>query len=518
MRSRILTICILTFLSFVTLLIGQDSEFRLSLDECIATAMRNNLNVAVEIRNPELSEISISRAKEKFMPQLGFGYGNQHTNNPSVSFLEATDQITADFLEYQVEVRQEIPTGGQFSMGLYSYKSDSNQLFQTINPRYGSRLSFNFSQPILKNFGFKTSRKEIIVAQNNLDISEAKFKSILLDTIYSVEEAYWNLAYNIANLEFMKQSLELAQDLLAKNKREVEVGTLAPIEVLTAEAEVATRQADILQAEVQVRNSEDSLKTIINLSAEKKDVQVPVIPTDRPSYEEYKITIDEALRKGLENRPDLQEIRLDLKNKDIEVGYARNQLLPELTFNASYWSPGLSGSRILYENDDPISGVVVGIVPGKASDALHDAFNFKYNNWYVGFTLTIPTNTVFSRAQYAEARVNLEKRQLELQDTEQQAFLEIRNAVRSVQTNYERIKAYNVARELAERKLDAEEKKLKVGLTTNYIVLQNQRDLATAKSNELRAIADYILSLAALEKAMGTTLIARNIKPGIVSR
>jgi len=160
----------------------------------------------------------------------------------------------------------------------------------------------------------------------------------------------------------------------------------------------------------------------------------------------------------------------------------------------------------------------VGLIPGKSQDALSDAFRFKYNNWYVGFTLTVPTNTLFSRAQYAEARVNLEKRQLELKDKEQQAFLEIRNAVRFVQTNYERIKAYNVARELAERKLAAEEKKLKVGLTTNYIVLQHQRDLSTARSNELRAIADYILSLAALEKAMGTTLKARNIRPGIVSR
>jgi len=517
MKSRIIIVCALLGI-FIALLVGQDSELRLSLDECIATALRNNLNVAVEIKNPELSDISVSRAKEKFLPQLGFQYGNQHTNNPSVSFLEAADQVTADFMDYQVDLSQEIPTGGRFSVRLYSYKSDSNQLFQTINPRYGSSLSFNFSQPILKNFGFKTSRKEIIVAQNNLDISEAKFKSILLDTIYSVEEAYWNLAYNIAHLEVMRQSLKLAQDLLAKNKKEVEVGTLAPIEVLTAEAEVATREADILQAEVQVKNSEDSLKTIINIGEEQKDLQLPVIPADSPSYEEYRITIDEALRKGLENRPDLQEIRLDIKNKDVEVGYARNQLLPELTLNASYWSPGLSGSRILYENDDPLTGIVVGVIPGKASDALNDAFNLKYNNWYVGFTLTVPTNTVFSRAQYAEARVNFEKKQLELQHKEQQAFLEIRNAVRSVQTNYERIKAYKVARELAERKLAAEEKKLKVGLTTNYVVLQHQRDLATARSNELRAIADYILSLAALEKAMGTTLKARNISPGSVSR
>jgi outer membrane protein TolC len=130
----------------------------------------------------------------------------------------------------------------------------------------------------------------------------------------------------------------------------------------------------------------------------------------------------------------------------------------------------------------------------------------------VGLTLTVPTNTLFSRAQHAQARVNQEKAQLTLKNTEQQTFLEIRNAVRLVETNYKRIAAYRLARELAEKKLEAEDKKLKVGLTTNYIVLQHQRDLATTRSNELRAIADYLLAQAALEKAMGVSLDKKNIR------
>ncbi|MBN1221701.1 MAG: TolC family protein [Candidatus Aminicenantes bacterium] len=517
MKSRTWFACFITFVFLTSTAMGRDRNIELSLDKCIATALRNNLNLAVEILNPELSEISISQAKEKFLPQLSFTYGNQHTKTPSYSWIEAAEEVTADYQEYQAQLSQQIPTGGKFSISLYSYKSDSNQKFQTINPRYGSSLSFNFSQPLLKNFGFTTSRKEIIVARNNLDMSEAKFKGILLDTVYSVEKAYWDLAYSAAHLDVMKQSLKLARDLLAKNKREVEVGTLAPIEILTAEAEVATREADILQAEVAVKNHEDSLKTVINLGKENTNIEAKVVITDKPTYEEYAISIEEALRKGLENRPDLQELRLDIKNKDIEAGYAKNQLLPELTLNASYWSPGLSGSQILYQNNDPLSGVIIGLIPGNASNALRDAIGFKYNNWYIGLTLTIPTNTIFSRAQYAQARVNMEKKQLELQYKEQQAFLEIRNAVRTVQTNFKRINAYKIARELAEKKLEAEEKKLKVGLTTNYIVLQQQRDLATARSNELRAITDYILSQAALDKAMGTTFISKNIKAGLIS-
>jgi len=249
-----------------------------------------------------------------------------------------------------------------------------------------------------------------------------------------------------------------------------------------------------------------------DLEEEQEDITGKIIPTDRPTYAEYKITVDEALRIGMENRPDLRELRWDLENKDIEVSYTRNQLLPDLSLNASYWSPAVSGSRIFYEDDNPLSENIISIAPGNASDALKDAFGFKYNNWYVGLTLTVPTNSLFSRAEHAQARVNLEKAQLTLKNAEQRVFLEIRNAVRLVETNFKRIAAYRVARELAEKKLDAEDKKLKVGLTTNYIVLQHQRDLATARSNELRAIAEYILAQAALEKAMGVSLDNKNIR------
>ncbi|MGD9346809.1 MAG: TolC family protein, partial [Candidatus Aminicenantes bacterium] len=263
---------------------------------------------------------------------------------------------------------------------------------------------------------------------------------------------------------------------------------------------------------VQVENYEDQLKTLINLEEEQEDISGKLIPTDRPTYAEYKITVDEALRIGMENRPDLRELKWDLENKNIEVGYTKNQLLPDLSLVASYWSPAVSGTRIFYEDDNPLSENVIGTAPGNASEALKDALGFKYNNWYVGLTLTVPMNTLFSRAEHAQARVNQEKAQLTLKNAEQQVFLEIRNAVRLVQTNFKRIAAYRVARELAEKKLEAEDKKLQVGLTTNYIVLQHQRDLATARSNELRAIAEYILAQAALEKAMGVSLENKNIR------
>jgi len=507
--KKIIIIC--SLFALFSGLRAQEWPAKMSLEQCVIHAIENNLGIAVQILNPELSEIEVVSAREQFLPQIDFRYGTQSTNSPSFSWIEAAGEVTADYDDYAAQIRQLVPTGGNFSLTLYSYKNETNQKFQTINPRFGSTLTFQFTQPLLRNFGLKTTRREILIAKNNQNISESVFKTTLLDTVYLVEESYWNLVYSIENLKVMQQSLALARNLLAKNEREVEIGTLAPIEILSAQAEVATREADILQAEMLVNNNEDTLKTLINWQQKEKEAQLRIAPTDQPIFLEKEVNMQEALMLGLNNRPDLHQYRMDIENKDISFAYAKNQLLPDLSLNASYWSPGVSGSMIQYLNDDPLTGIITSVVPGNASASLQDSFGFKYKNWSLGLTLSIPINSIITRADYSRARLDLEQSRKTFKNQEQQAFLEIRNAVRTVQTNYLRVRAYRAARELAEKKLEAEEKKLQVGLTTNYVVLQYQRDLATARSNEVRALTDYSLSLAALEKSQGTSLDKNHI-------
>ena len=490
---------------------AQQKEKTLSLEDCILKAMENNLDVAIEVLNPELADISVSRAQERFMPSLSFNYNKRDTNSASYSFLDASDQISTISDSYSAQISQLIPTGGSFSISLDGYKTTTNRRFTSINPRYGYTLSFNFSQPLLKNFGSKVSRREIIIARNSQDISENQLKRVLQETIYSVEEAYWNMVHSSENLKVRQQSLKLAQDLLEKNMKAVEVGTLAPIEILSAQSAVATREADILQAEAVLKDNEDRLKTIINLAAEEEAELVKIIPVDRPSFEKKEIALDEALRTAMDNRPDLSATRIDLKNKELDLSYSRNQLLPNLSLNASYWSPGVTGDQLVYPPGDPFADPI-GIIEGNPSDALKDVFNFKYKNWTAGITLDIPLNTILSRADYAQARVNLDQAMLRLKNQEQQIFLEIKNAVRAVQTDYKRVQAYKVARELGEKTLEAEEEKLKVGITTPFFVLQYQTDLATAQTNTLKAAVDYILSLARLNRAMGISLKEKNIR------
>lgn len=512
MIKRYVAIFVLFIFYLTAFLPGQEEKaLSFSLEDCIIKAMENNLGLAVNVLNPELADISVSLAKEKFMPRLSFGYDKRSNNEASYSWIDAAEQVSSDRTDYSAQISQLIPTGGSLSVSLTGYTTDTNQKFMTINPRYGNTLRFNFTQPLLKDFGFEISRRDIIISKNIRDISESQFKDVLLGTIYSVEEAYWNLVYSIENLKVKRQSLKLAQDLLEKNQKAVEVGTLAPIEILSAKEQVAMREAEILEAEALIENNEDRLKTIINLSAIERNAElVKIIPFDKPAYERKEMSLEEALRIAMENRPDMKQTRIDLKNKELNLKYAKNQLLPDLSLEASYWSPGVSGTQNIYPPGIPF-GDPIATIPGEASDALKDAFDFKHKNWTVGLTLSIPLNTFISRAAYAQARVELDQTTLQLKNQEQQAYLEIKNSLRGVETNYKSVQARKVARELAEKKLEAEEEKLKVGLSTNFYVLQYQRDLANAQITELRAIIDYNLSLALLDRALGITLEEKNI-------
>jgi outer membrane protein TolC len=507
------TLGILLIFALSTLLPAQqqESSIHLSLEDCIVKAMKYNLGVAIDVLTPENRTYALGAAKEKFLPSLSISFYLTDQEQASYSFLDAAGTLITQQNQYSLDITQGIPFGGNFTLSLDSSKYDTNRTGITINPSFRSTLRMDFTQPILRGFGYELSRREIIVAKNNLNISEKDLQRSLQDTVYSVEEAYWSLVAAIENLKVRQQSLKLAQDFLERQKRAVEVGTEAPIEILSARSEVATREADILAAEADVKNAEDNLKVILNITAEDPNLEFSrIIPQEMPEFTEKEISLESAFATALANRPDLESTRISLKNSEINMGYAKNQQLPALNLSASYWSPGVSGTQLILDPDNPL-GPPIGEIPGGREDAFKDVFGFEYPNWSIRMTLDLPLNTLVSRASLAQARVDLQQATLQLKQQEQNIYLEIKRAVRAVETNYQRVEAYTVARELREQQLAAEEEKLKVGLTTPYFVLQYQRDLATAQTTELQAIIDYNLSLANLSRAMGISLEEKNI-------
>jgi outer membrane protein TolC len=485
-------------------------ELTLTLEDSIVQALRNNLNIAAEVINPGLASAQVSLAKQMYTPTIQLDWGKDRYEQLSTWSLQQAGTYINKASSASTSIVQRIPFGGNIRASLSYDRNESNQLFQNYNPSYTSRLNFVLTQPLLKNFGWSVSRREILVAQSSFEATRSQFKTVLITTVYNVESAYWNLVYAIENLKTLGQALESGRDLLAKTKREVQVGTKAPIEVLNAEATVAAREANILQAEALVKRGQDQLRMLLNLDIDPAARGQDLLPSDKPEFRPFTITLEEALAQAMARRPDLETAKSTISTKAINFRFAKNQRLPQLDLQLVKASPGTSGRQYIYDPLDPF-GDPIGVVEGSASQAFKDSFKFLYNNWTAGLTLTIPVGDVIGKANYAYAKLDLEQAQARLKTQEQQAFLEVSDAVRTLETAAKSVDAYRIARELAERQLEAEMKKLNVGMSTNYFVLTYQDALATQRSMEVRALVDYNIALANIARVTGTTLEARNI-------
>ncbi|MBE3112004.1 MAG: TolC family protein [Acidobacteria bacterium] len=491
--------------------LGQEKkDVSLTLEDSIVQALKNNLNVAVEVLNPELASASVSRARQYFMPTFQVDLTGNRMEQLSTWSLQGSGTYITKTTGSSASVAQQMPFGGNFTASLsYDYQKN-NQLFQSYNPSYTSRLNFALTQPLLRNFGWAISRREIIVAQNDLEVSRSQFKTVLINMVYSVEAAYWNLVYSVENLKTLEQALQSGRDLLVKTKKEVEVGQKAPIEVLNAEATVARREADILQAEAMVKRSQDQLKTLLNQGGDPSAKGQNLRPADTPSFKPFTISLDEAFEKAMARRPDLEVAKSTIETKRINFRYAKNQTLPQLDLQLVKASPGISGAQFIYDPNNPFLPPTQGDA-GSAAQAFKDTFRFLYNNWTAGLTLTIPFGDVVGRANYAYAKLDLEQTQARLKNQEQQIYLEVSDAILTLETAAKSVDAYRIARELAAKQLEAEMKKLAVGMSTNYFVLTYQDALASARSMELKALIDYNVAVANIAKVTGSTLETRNI-------
>ncbi len=481
----------------------------MTLEDVIDQTLKNNLDLQIEMSNPEISRAQWDKSKAIFIPTLTVDFTRNSTTTPSSSIFTGADVEKADSGSLGLTLSQKLLLGGSLEVSLDNSRNSTNSRFTQINPRYGSQLAFSLTQPLLKNFGLTPTKKSIYVARNNQQKSLFALKQQVIDLIYSAEEAYWNLVYSHQNLEVKEKSLQLAKDLLKQNEVQVKVGVSAPLDILTAQAEVAARDSEALQARSQIQTYEENLRRILNSS------QMPeaIVPEDKPAFSPVESDFNDFLQTALEKRPDIEQVRIDLKSKNIDVRYYRNQMLPNLQLTASYYTKGLSGTPqdvdiILISDGSDGSGSI----GGNLSDSLRDALKSLYKNYSIGLQMSIPVINTSAKADLVQARLNLEQSLLTLKKTESIVYSEVRQIIMDLGTNAKIVAANRISRELADQKLAAEQKKLAVGLSTNYQVLQYQRDFANAQIAELKSLIDYSLALSRVNRVLGTTLEKHNIE------
>jgi len=482
-----------------------------TLKECIAKALANNLDLSIEAFNPEIQEILISGSKEKYIPEFNLNYFKQDLNQPGTWGVEGTS-VASKYDYYSFGLNQKIVTGAMISLSFLNSQTNTSRALTVINPSYYSKFQLNLTQPLLRGFGPKINRLDTLRAVNQRETSVAGLKSALLLTIYDVEDAYWNLYSAIENMKVQENSLEQSRAILKRNQEAVRIGTKSALDILTSEAEVAGYEDSLVSARLMVDQSESRLKKILNLPSDSRVSVQSLIPADKPIIEKRDISYEEALRTALEERPEMAQSEKELEINAFDISYYRNQLLPQLDLTFSTWSPGQSGVKYLYENDNIFTGNVIGKIEGSRTDALKEALQRTYRNWSVNLTLNVPLADVFSRSSLAKAKMERERQLLSLERQKQAIAYEVAGVIKELQNAERKIKSSAASRELQEKRLAAEMQKYQLGLGSIEWLLSYQKSLTTAKTTEIRALIDYKLAVAKLEKIMGTTLKAKGLK------
>ncbi|MFQ5911713.1 MAG: TolC family protein [Nitrospinota bacterium] len=469
---------------------GAQRTQRLSLTDSIRIGLGRNFDIHVEQLNPRIRAQDIQREEAPFDP-LVFAEGNANqTIRPTLSALARTTDSNVRDQMVRTGVRQRFKTGTSFEFSAEVDRSQNNAGFIQFNPAYTPMVNLTVTQNLLKNFGTAANTTAIRVARNNERTSASAFRDRVINVVSDIENLYWELVFSIQDLEVKKKSLALALDLLRRNKIQVEVGTMAPIEIVQAEASVASREADVITSEQLVRDNEDRLKRALNLPKDFTSWNIRINPTDEPRVIPQAPDVQRAFRSAVENRPDYAQAKLDIENKNIQVKFAENQLLPTLDLRASF---GLNGL-----DDDLTSSV--------------GDFNGDFRQWQVALTFEFPLRNRAAKSALTQRKIETAQSLLSLKNLEQQIFLEVREAVRNILTAQKRVEATTAARVLAERQLDAEEKKFAVGLSTSFQVLDFQEDLATAQSDETRSITDQIKALVTYRRVIAQTLRSHQIR------
>lgn len=464
----------------------------LSLDEAVKRALENNVDIAVQRYEPEISEENVEVAAGVYDPVLTSNVSRLSRKNPSTGSFSGAERVESTELTYNFGGSQRLKTGGVLDLTFNNDRVRTNNIFTNPNPQFTSGLQALFAQPLMRDFRVDSFRQNLRVAKKNREISDVQFRQTVVNTTAAVKQLYYDLIFAIDNLGAQGKSLELAKKLLEENQIKVRVGTMAPLDVVAAESEVASREEGVILAEAAVADAEDAIKRAIFPQSEAGMWEHRVVPKDKPTAEAISINVAAALANALQNRTDIQAARKGIETADYTIDFTRNQLRPQFDLVASYALAGVGGTIARREvvGGLPI-GPIIDTIPGGYGDALSNVFGFDNPTWNLGVNFALPIGNRQARAANARARISKDQATASLRRLELQVASEVRAAARAVETNFKRVESTRAARVLAERRLDAEQKRFAAGMSTNFLVTQAQRDLSLAEVAEIRAVGDY---------------------------
>jgi outer membrane protein TolC len=474
----------------------------ISLADAAIRALQHNLdiNISRQTKESRLADITVEQAK--FDPTLSVNGQYNRIVNPLnrpvfggtggtltgiTTFDQRSESVTLD-------ATTNLLTGGNIDLNYSPTRTNVNQNVATgflFNPAYTGGLALTLTQPLLRNAGIDVTKTFIRVAQNNAIVEEHVFRDRVLTVLATVEQTYWEVVFANENLKVAEAALKAAQELGASNRAKAKAGVMSIVDVLQAEAAVASRVEQVLVADKTIRDQEDQLRRLLNPAEEDLRQDIRLTPLDKPTVTLEPISLQEAIDTAIEQRPEIVQAKKNMETSDLNTTFAKNQILPTLSFQSTM---GLAGLGKDYSN------------------SVSNNFSGDFYNYGAGLVLSYPLGNRSAWSTYNKRQLEAKNAEASLVSVRQQIIVGVREAVRRVQTDFKRIETTRSARIMAEKQLQAEQERLKVGLSTTRFVLDFQRDLATAQGNELRATVDYNKSLSNLARHKATTLDRYNLQ------
>jgi outer membrane protein len=500
MRLTLLRLICTVALSVAPSMVAAQSDIRrLTVEDAVRLALEHNLGVQVARIDPQIEDLAVAQARAAWAPTFTSTLQGASVDTPNASFLSGAlgPKTTDQRVTTNVGVVQALPWGGSYSVGWDGLRATTTNIFTNFSPQLRSSLALNYRQPLLRGFRIDTARQQLQVSQKAREIADVRLRQSIVVTARAVRHAYWDLVFTIASGLVQQQSLELARNWLRETRARVEIGTTAPIDIVEAEAEVAQREEAVIVADAQMATAEDRLRALVYDPVAADFWTFRIEPSTPPTFTAMPIDLDAAMRTALASRTDLQSTQKSLETADINLRYFRNQTFPDVTASVDYGLTGLGGTEFIRGAGFP--GPVIGHTERGFGDVVADLFGNNFPSWTASLTVSYPIGPTPQAAAFARARLQYSQSQTALRNQQLQVTTEVREAARQVLTNQRRVETTRVSRQLAERRLEAEERKFAAGTSTSFFVFQAQRDLAQARNNELRATLDYNRSVVDFE-------------------
>jgi HAE1 family hydrophobic/amphiphilic exporter-1 len=498
--------------------VREDQNELLTLQDAVEMALKNNLDIEITRQGVQMAQYNLFAARGFYDVTSSGTIGYRNSVSPVSSIFGGGGEqgaVSQNSIAYNFNTNQQVEkTGGNYSIDFNNSRINTSATFATLSPQFNNTLSITYTQPLMRNLSIDQNRRQVQLLRRALDLSDSQFRQKVIDIITQTQRAYWDLVFTIRNEQIARDAVELARTQLENNRKMVEAGTQAPIELRSNEAALEARKGDVITALQSITTAENTLKGLLLKDPNDKIWYSAIVPTDEPQFGRPTYTVEDATALALKNRPELEQLNLQAEQNQVDIRFFKNQSKPQFDLVGIYSNTGLAGTVVPSFGPDgsPQPTTVIDRFVGGYGQSLKNLFGQDFRTYQIGVTISFPWRNRTAESNLGHALA--QSKQLDAQQRQLVQFvqMDVRNALQAVVATRQQYEAAKANRIAAVAQYQGEQEKFRAGLSSNFLVLDRQNALSAARGSEVRALTDYNKALADLQRATGLTMVSNNVE------